>query len=136
MLQRLQYAKACGMLAPKSLAEPGVAAALERAIVHLRYGTISVNYWLGYPYYFGLSPWGGAPGSTIDDIQSGIGMVNNVLMLDGVEKTVYTAPFHKRIDPYIVRSRRIVDFGRKLAAFDGTGAWGRLLSLVWTSMRC
>lgn len=49
-------------------------------------------------------------------------MVNNVLMLEGVEKTVYTAPFHRMIDPYTVRSRRIVDFGRKLAAFDGTVA--------------
>ncbi len=121
---------------PRSLAEPGVAAALERAINNLHYGTISINHWLGYAYYFGLSPWGAAPGSDIDDIQSGLGMVNNALMLEGAEKTVYSAPFHKMIDPYIVRSRRVVDFGRKMAAFDGTSSWRKLLSLVWTSARC
>ena len=101
-----------------------------------RYGTISINHWLGYGYYLGLSPWGGYPGSNLYDVQSGIGMANNVLMLEGAEKSVYRAPFHKLIDPYTVQSKRIAEFGRKLAAFDGSGSLGRFVSLLWTTMQC
>jgi acyl-CoA reductase-like NAD-dependent aldehyde dehydrogenase len=121
---------------PRSLAEPRVAAALDRALATLRYGTITVNHWLGYAYYFGLSPWGAYPGSDCCDVQSGIGMVNNALMLDGAEKTVYRAPFHKLIDPYTVRSKRIAEFGRKFAAYDSTTSLASFASLLWTSLRC
>ena len=121
---------------PRSLADPRVAAALERAIVDLRYGTITINHWLGYGYYFGLSPWGGYPGHDISDIQSGIGIMNNALMIDGAQKTVYRAPFHKLIDPYTVRSKRVAEFGRKLAHFDGDSSPGRFAGLLWTALRC
>lgn len=121
---------------PRSLADRRVAAALERAIADLRYGTISINHWLGYGYYLGLSPWGGYPGHDIYDVQSGIGMANNALMLDGAQKTVYRAPFHKLIDPYTVRSKRVGEFGWKLARFDGDDSLGRLGSLLWTALRC
>ncbi len=121
---------------PRSLADPKVAAALERALANLRYGTITINHWLGYAYYFGLSPWGAYPGSDCCDVQSGIGMANNVFMLEGAEKSVYQAPFHKLVDPYTVQSKRIVEFGRKFAAFDSTGSLPRFVSLLWTAMRC
>jgi hypothetical protein len=121
---------------PRSLADPRVAAALERAVANLRYGTITINHWLGYAFYFGLSPWGGYPGSDIYDVQSGIGMANNVFMLEDAEKSVYRAPFHKLIDPYTVQSKRIAEFGRKFAAFDSTGSLPRFVSLLWTALRC
>jgi hypothetical protein len=111
-------------------------AAFERAIATLRYGTITVNHWLGYAFYFGLSPWGGYPGSDWYDVQSGIGMANNALMLDGAEKTVYRAPLHKLVDPYTLQSKRVEEFGRKLAAYDGATSLSRFASLLWTSIRC
>ena len=100
------------------------------------YGTITVNHWLGYGHYFGLSSWGGYPGCDILDVQSGIGMANNVFMLEGAEKSVYRAPFHKLIDPYTVQSKRIAEFGCKCTAFDGTGSLAKFVSLLWNSMRC
>jgi acyl-CoA reductase-like NAD-dependent aldehyde dehydrogenase len=121
---------------PRSLADPRVATALERALANLRYGTITINHWLGYAYYFGLSPWGAYPGSDWCDVQSGIGMANNALMLEGAQKSIYRAPFHKLIDPYTVHSRRITEFGRKLAAFDSSGSLTKFASLLWTSLRC
>lgn len=121
---------------PRSLADPRVADALERAVANLRYGTITINHWLGYGYYFGLSPWGGYPGSDVYDVQSGIGMANNVLMLEGTQKSIYRAPFHKLVDPYTLQSKKIGEFGRKLAAFDGSGSPVRLASLLWTALRC
>lgn len=121
---------------PRSLADRRTAAAFEQALAGLRYGTISVNHWLGYAFYFGLSPWGAYPGSDLYDVQSGIGMANNALMLDGAEKTVYRAPFHKLVDPYTLRSKRIAEFGRKLVAFDGATSLASFASLLWTSLRC
>lgn len=121
---------------PASLADGRLAAALERAIAGLNFGTITVNHWLGYAYYLGLSPWGGAPGSDLFDVQSGVGMTKNALMLEGAQKTVYRAPFHKLIDPYTVRSQRVAAFGRKLAAFDDTASLPAFASLLWTALRC
>jgi hypothetical protein len=121
---------------PRSLADRKAAAALERALANLRYGTITINHWLGYAYYFGLSPWGGYPGSDWYDVQSGIGMASNALMLEGAQKTVYRAPFHKLIDPYTVQSKRSAEFGRKFAAFDSNGSLTKFASLLWTSLRC
>lgn len=124
------------MVHPRSLADPQVAAALERALTNLHYGTISINHWLGYAYYFGLSPWGGYPGSDVYDVQSGIGMANNALMLDDTQKTIYRAPFHKLIDPYTIRSKRVAEFGQKLAAYEGTGSPAAFAGLLWTALRC
>ena len=38
--------------------------------------------------------WGAFPGHTVDDIQSGIGVVHNSLLFDRPEKSVVRAPFH------------------------------------------
>lgn len=69
-------------------------------------------------------------------MQSGIGMAGNVLMLNSAQKTVYRAPFHKLIDPYTVHSKRIAEFGRKFAAYDGTTSLASFVGLLWTALRC
>src|SRR5712691_687213 len=53
---------------PASLKDPATAAAMERAIANLRYGSIGVNYWGGTGYTLGVTTWGAFPGHTIDDI--------------------------------------------------------------------
>lgn len=50
---------------PRSLADRRTVAAFKQALATLRYGTVSVNHWLGYAFYFGLSPWGAYPGSDL-----------------------------------------------------------------------
>lgn len=78
------------------------AAALDKAVASLEYGTIVVNGWsgLGYPYENGV--WGGYAGGspqpleTIENVESGLGFVNNCLAFDHVEKSVVRGPF---IDP-------------------------------------
>lgn len=77
------------LIHPKSLDDPQVKAALDRALDRLRYGAICVNV-RGYLTYFSAwAPWGGFPGSDIYDIQSGQGFTNNVLMFDRPQKSVY-----------------------------------------------
>ncbi len=70
------------------------ARALDRAIARLRYGCIGVNAWTGVGFLLAQVSWGAFPGHTIDDIQSGIGVVHNSLLFDRPEKSVVRAPFH------------------------------------------
>ncbi len=67
---------------PRSLQEPAVAAALERAIANLHYGTIGINYWGGVGFTLGVTTWGAFPGDSVNDVRSGIGIVHNTLMFD------------------------------------------------------
>lgn len=78
---------------PASLKDPAVAAAVERAVANLRYGTVSVNYWAAGGFTLGSTTWGAYPGHPISDIQSGTGVVHNTLMFSRAQKSVIRAPF-------------------------------------------
>jgi acyl-CoA reductase-like NAD-dependent aldehyde dehydrogenase len=77
---------------PKLESDPRVAAALDRAVLDLRYGTVAINHWPALGYAFGTTPWGGHPSATLENIQSGIGWVHNSHMLDGIDKAVVRGP--------------------------------------------
>jgi len=69
--------------------------AVDRAIADLRYGSVVVN-GFGTNGYTAMSlTWGGHAGATAQDIQSGIGFVNNMLMFDEahIQKSVLRLPF-------------------------------------------
>jgi hypothetical protein len=114
---------------PKSLEQPAIAEAIDRAIAGLRYGTVSVNMLAFYSTYFMVCPWGAIPGHDIYNIQSGRGKNFNFLMLDSVEKVVVKAPF-KRIDPLTIHSKRAHVFAKKLAAFEASPSWLKLANLM------
>lgn len=118
---------------PKSLRDPSIAAAVDRAVSDLRYGTVSLNMLVYYSGYVG-SPWGGLPGQDIYDIQSGVGKTFNMFMFDRPEKSVVKAPF-RRLDPLTVKSKRPVEFARKLAAFEAQPSWKKVPGLAWTALR-
>jgi hypothetical protein len=84
---------------PRSAADPGLDAAVERAIADLRYGTVSVNHWAAIGYGVVVTPWGAFPGHPPEDIQSGVGVVHNTLMFSRAEKAVMRAPFRVRPKP-------------------------------------
>ncbi len=119
---------------PKSLEDLQVGSAVERAITNLRYGTIGINLFVAYGYYFMLTPWGGYPGHDLYNVQSGIGWTNNALMFEAAQKSVYRAPFTK-IDPLTVTSRRTHEFGKKLASFEAAPSLWKLPGLLWTALR-
>ncbi len=66
---------------------------LDRAIADLRYGGIAINTWTGVLFATPALSWGAFPGGTLDDVGSGIGVVHNTLLLDGVERSVLRGPF-------------------------------------------
>lgn len=107
---------------------------IDRAIADLRYGLVTVNLFAGYPYLLMAAPWGAYPGNTRADIQSGIGVVNNPMALEGIEKSVFTAPF-RRYDPIHLRARRPHVLGRRLSAFQGRPSLGKLPGLAAAVLR-
>ncbi|MFD8249637.1 aldehyde dehydrogenase family protein [Nocardia sp. NPDC059691] len=68
-------------------------AAFDVAVAQLRYGTIAINAWTGIGYLTARATWGAFPGHTLADIQSGIGVVHNALLIDEPERTVLRGPF-------------------------------------------
>lgn len=65
---------------------------VQDALGELRYKALAVNHWPGLMYALMSPPWGGFPGSTLADVQSGIGSVHNTFMLEGIEKSVLEGP--------------------------------------------
>ncbi|MBX3415843.1 MAG: aldehyde dehydrogenase [Pirellulales bacterium] len=64
----------------------------RESIAALRYGTIGINYWSALSYAMISPPWGGHPGGTIENPESGIGWVHNTYMFDRPMKTVLEGP--------------------------------------------
>lgn len=65
----------------------------EALIAELRYGCIAINAWSGLGFLLSQATWGAFPGHTLDNVQSGIGVVHNSFMFDRPERSVITAPF-------------------------------------------
>ncbi|HIG31213.1 MAG TPA: aldehyde dehydrogenase family protein [Verrucomicrobiales bacterium] len=58
----------------------------------LEYGVIAINHWVGIAFAMMGVPWGGHPGSSIEDVKSGIGWVHNAYMLKDIEKSILEGP--------------------------------------------
>lgn len=65
---------------------------IDLAIESLRYGIVGINQWPGVSFALMSTPWGGFPGSTLQDVQSGLGYVHNTFLLDRPEKSVLISP--------------------------------------------
>ena len=80
---------------PSTMKDPKFAAALDKAVQDLRYGTVAINHWPALGFAFGVTPWGGHPSSTLEDIPERQGSwVHNTYMLndDDMEKCVIRGP--------------------------------------------
>src|SRR5690606_19686160 len=68
--------------------EQSLGTGFERALAALRYGSIAVNAWTAFGFITPTLTWGAYPGNDIREVGSGIGVVHNALLLDGVERSV------------------------------------------------
>jgi aldehyde dehydrogenase (NAD(P)+) len=121
---------------PKLMADPHTRLAVERAISRLRYGTVAVNTFPGLAFVFASAPWGGYPGATPQDIQSGSGFVHNTSMLEGIEKSVIRAPlivFPK--PPFLPGHKTAHGVTRRMVALEENASWAKVPGIVWTAMR-
>ncbi|UCH29218.1 MAG: aldehyde dehydrogenase [Myxococcales bacterium] len=121
---------------PKSLKDPAIAEAVERAIANLRYGTVAVNHWAGLNFALVTTTWGAFPGHTIDDIRSGQGVVHNTYMFDRPQKTVLRGPFRVFPTPaWFVNNKNAAEIGRKMTYFNADPSLVRLPGLLWAGLR-
>ncbi|MFD4832048.1 aldehyde dehydrogenase family protein [Streptomyces uncialis] len=131
---------------PRTLAALGPA--LDEAIARLRYGTVAVNAWTGVGYLTATASWGAFPGHTVDDVQSGIGVVHNALLLDGPERTVVRGPFRPAPrsllhgepslspkPPWFVTNRTAATTGRLLSGFATAPRWSALPGIFASALR-
>lgn len=145
--QRLHGTLGANILAqPKTIKELGDR--LRSALAELRYGTIAVNAWTGVGYLTPRATWGAFPGHTLDDVQSGIGVVHNALLLENTERTVVTGPFrptprailHGEMSlspkpPWFVTNKTAAGTGRLLTGFAARPRWGALPAIFWSALR-
>ncbi len=121
---------------PRSLRDPDVAEAVERAIERLRYGTVAINTWAATNYGLMITPWGAYPGHDIYDIQSGTGVVHNTLMFSKVEKTVVRAPWRMVPKPIFFPSHKTtLAMSKKLAAFEANPSPLKVPGIFWSAIR-
>ncbi|MFE4306336.1 aldehyde dehydrogenase family protein [Streptomyces sp. NPDC056517] len=131
---------------PRTIAALGEA--LDKVIAELRYGTVALNAWTGVGYLTATASWGAYPGHTLDDVQSGIGVVHNALLLDGPERTVVRGPFHPAPrailhgrttlspkPPWFVSNRTAATTGRLLADFAASPRWTALPKIFASALR-
>jgi acyl-CoA reductase-like NAD-dependent aldehyde dehydrogenase len=121
---------------PGTAREPSVAAALDRAIAGLRYGTVSLNHWSAIGYGLGITPWGAFPGHSRQDIQSGTGFVHNPLMFSRSQKTVVRAPFRAWPKPvWFGGHRTALRLAAHLVPFEADRSVRRLPGILALALR-
>jgi len=97
------------------------AAAVEKAVAELRYGGIGVNCWAAMVYALSVTTWGAYPGHTLEDIQSGIGVVHNTFLIDHPQKSVVYAPFRVKPTPaWFSDHKNLRELGTRLTRFEGS----------------
>ena len=118
---------------PKAMRDPAVAAAVNRAIEDLRYGSIVINNWGALAHYMTATPWGAYPGSDPSDVQSGIGFVNNPFMFDRVQKSVIYTDFAPIADPFLANITNYFWY-RQDARYNYRPSIGNMLNLIYKAM--
>jgi acyl-CoA reductase-like NAD-dependent aldehyde dehydrogenase len=96
--RRLPGSLAASVTLPPSLS-PHDRQRVELLVEHLEYGTVAVNTWSAIAYTLANLPWGGFPGATLAEPESGIGWVHDPLLLPLVHNSIVRGPLLVRPTP-------------------------------------
>jgi hypothetical protein len=131
---------------PSTLSQLG--SELDQAVAQMRYGTVAINAWTGVGYLTARASWGAFPGHTPTDIQSGVGVVHNALLLEDPERSVVRGPFRPAPrsvingelalspkPPWFVTNRTAATTGRRLVEFTANPGWSRLPRIFASALR-
>jgi aldehyde dehydrogenase (NAD(P)+) len=109
---------------------------LDRAIAELRYGTVGVNVWPAVGYGLGSPPWGGYPGATLANVQSGIGWGHNAFLLEHVEKVVVEGPLLTFPEPFWYPGHaHLRELGAALTGIEAAPSLPGVLRAAWAAVR-
>ncbi|MDF1563180.1 MAG: aldehyde dehydrogenase family protein [Deltaproteobacteria bacterium] len=121
---------------PKSLKDPAVKAAVEKAVADLRAGAVAVNHWPALAYAFTSPTWGAFPGHEDHDIRSGRGVVHNTYLFDRPQKSVVRGPFRVSPKPaWFCNHKTIHRLGPKLAEMTRRPTMAKLSSILLDALR-
>ena len=99
-----------GSLSATLLVDPDTEAhhrhAVNEAVTGLRYGAVGLNEHAGYNYAIPQLLWGAYPGNTPEAIGSGVGFVNNALLLPNPEQAVVRGPFRAPLKPFFTATHK------------------------------
>jgi aldehyde dehydrogenase (NAD(P)+) len=125
------------LVVPRSIErDPTTAAALDRCLADLRYGSVCVNVWPAAAYGLGTLPWGGHPSATPESVQSGLGWGHNALLLGNVEKTVLRGPLLPFPKPLWYPGHRTLDtLARGFANYSARPSAKNLARLAFAAVR-
>ncbi|HET9931567.1 MAG TPA: aldehyde dehydrogenase family protein, partial [Polyangiaceae bacterium] len=116
--------------------DPALSRELDRALAELRYGTVALNVWPAVGYGLGTPPWGGYPGATLADVQSGLGWGHNALLLERVEKAVLRGPLRLVPPPFWEPGHaHLCDLGRALAGLEAEPSVSGVARAAWAAFR-
>ncbi len=119
------------MIAPRLERDGTIAAALDKAVTELRYGTVAINHWPALGYGVGSLPWGGHPSATLRDGQSGLGWVHNSFMLEGIDKTVLRGPLTVTPRPlWFTGNPKAMAVAKRMVQQELAPSWSRLARVV------
>jgi aldehyde dehydrogenase (NAD(P)+) len=141
-----------GTLGANVLIDPAtrrkLGAAFMDQIANLNYGTVAINTWTGFGYLTAGAPWGGFPGATLTDVQSGIGVVHNALLIDSPERAVAYGPFRPfprsfgggeaalfPKPPWFVTARSARTTGKRLVDYAKKPSWLRMPAVFGAAFR-
>jgi acyl-CoA reductase-like NAD-dependent aldehyde dehydrogenase len=135
--QRVWGTLGCGLTVhPAFRRRPQGEARLQQALSALRYGTVGINHWPALAYAMMGPPWGGYPGATLADAQSGMGWVHNAYLLDGVEKNVLEGPLVVHPKPFWFPTHRQAHrLAWKVLDLYDRPAWWKLAALTGPALR-
>jgi len=124
------------LIHPKSLRDPEVVDALDRAVANLKYGSIGVNIWAGLSYALCSTTWGAYPGHPRTDIRSGDGVAHNTYLFDHPQKSVIRAPFRAVPKPLWHAGHATAnDISRKMTYFEADPSIAKIPSIVASALR-
>jgi acyl-CoA reductase-like NAD-dependent aldehyde dehydrogenase len=134
---RLWGTLSCSIIVhPKSLEDPAIANAVEKAIADLRFGSVAVNHWAALAYAFVSTTWGAYPGHPPEDIRSGSGVVHNSYLFDKPQKSVVRGPFIVKPRPAWFNDHKTTQkLGPLLTRFNGKPSVRTLLPMLNQALR-
>ncbi|MCA8986458.1 MAG: aldehyde dehydrogenase family protein [Planctomycetaceae bacterium] len=110
--------------------------AWNRFLADLRYGAVGINQWAAIAFALMTPPWGGYPGATLADPQSGLGDVHNCYLLDRVEKSILSGPLVSFPKPiWLPHHRASVQAAKSLMRLYAQPSFWKLIPLGWHALR-
>jgi hypothetical protein len=112
------------------------AAALDKAVAELRYGSVAVNHWAALSYGLVATTWGAYPEHTLDEVVSGIGVVHNTFMFEKPQKSVVWGPFTMSPKPpWFSTHKNAHVVAKKLVAFEHKPTLWKFLGIAMAAMK-